>query len=109
MMNVLAMARVGGFIYHTNPFNMANHGFFNLNPTFYNDFYADNGHRLAAPVRLVWRKPDRTYGIAEPSATGRFDFTERNVSTIVVAQKLNDRPPKWPMQTKYKKNPSLKG
>jgi hypothetical protein len=43
LFNCAEMTKVGGFIYHAVPMNMLNHGFYNLNPTLFCDFYEDNG------------------------------------------------------------------
>ena len=55
MVNILSMLKVGGHIYHSNPLVSLNHGFYNLNPTFYSDFYIDNGHKLVAPIYAIER------------------------------------------------------
>ncbi len=107
MMNVLQMAKVGGFIHHDNPFFMPNHGFFNLNPTFYNDFYIDNGHIIVASMNLVIETPEGKKFVTAP-ATSRFTYACQRANIAVVARKLNANPVKWPMQTKYKANPTLK-
>lgn len=39
---------INGFILHINPFTMANHGFYNLNPTFYHDAYTRNSFSIVA-------------------------------------------------------------
>lgn len=46
MSNILNMAKVGGYICHTTPFNDPNHGFYSFSPTFYIDFYDENGAEL---------------------------------------------------------------
>ena len=106
--NFLGMAKVGGYILHANPFNMPNHGFYNLNPTFYADFYESNGHRLASEIRAV------TTDFSKPQFlvlrnTARFSTNLPEATLTAVAQKQNDRPPIWPIQTKYRNNPTLAG
>src|SRR5687768_8252629 len=44
--NVAEVVATGGCVFHGNPMNMFNHGFYNLNPTWYADFYAANGFRV---------------------------------------------------------------
>ena len=46
MLNAARAMAVGGYIVHVNPLSMFNHGFYNLNPTFYYDFYGQNGFEL---------------------------------------------------------------
>ena len=106
--NLLGMAKVGGYIVHSNPFNLPNHGFFNFNPTFYADFYEDNGHTLVEQIRAIANGIfDR--GFVVVPKTARFKSSLPEATLMVVAQKQNDYPPIWPTQTKYKKNPSLAG
>ena len=40
--NISEMVVEGGYIMQGNPLNWFNHGFYNLNPTFYYDFYQQN-------------------------------------------------------------------
>lgn len=105
--NVLAMAKVGGFIYHGNPHNVGNHGFFNLTPTFYHDFYTQNGHDLVPPGCEVIHNGE-PQGVL-PSV-GRYHLTF-GVETWIMAcaVKKHDTPPHWPTQTKYITNPNLAG
>lgn len=42
LMNSHLLAKPGGFIMHGVPLNMPNHGFYNLSPTLFYDFYGDN-------------------------------------------------------------------
>jgi hypothetical protein len=41
--NVCQMIKVGGFSLHSNPVNRINHGYFNLNPLFYDHGFKNNG------------------------------------------------------------------
>jgi hypothetical protein len=108
MRNIVDMAKVGGFVVHLNPMTMINHGFFNFSPTFYYDFYGQNGHPLAAPIHGV-----SVNGIEVTSyqldPIRRQTVEDRNGSIMCVARKAHSRPLVWPMQSKYLKNPSLKG
>lgn len=105
--NVLAMAKVGGFIYHGNPHNVGNHGFFNFCPTFYHDFYTQNGHELISPgcEMLLDGVP-----VGVLPSVGRYRLTfERETWLMARAIKRHDKPPHWPTQTKYIENPTLAG
>jgi len=104
--NFLDMAKVGGYIFHSNPFNIPNHGFYNFNPTFYADFYADNGHVLVSQISAQVGSLLRPDHIELPS-TDRFQSELPECSLTVVVQKRNDNAVVWPMQTKYKKHPTL--
>ena len=46
LMNCHLFAKVGGIIYHEVPLNWPNHGFYNLSPTIFYDFYSDNRAQL---------------------------------------------------------------
>jgi hypothetical protein len=105
--NVAQMVAVGGSVFHGNPLNMYNHGFYNLNPTWYNDFYAANGfhielmHAIANPVRAPQRykvPPTAKFSEAIPGST-----------VYVLARRVATQAIVWPTQTKYLKNPELKG
>jgi hypothetical protein len=106
--NIVDMAKVGGFVVHLNPMTMINHGFFNFSPTFYHDFYGQNGHHLAAPICGI-----SVNGIDVNSQTidhtRRVRVPEATTMVMCVARKQHDRAPVWPMQSKYLNNPSLKG
>lgn len=106
--NIVDMTKVGGFVVHLNPMTMINHGFFNFSPTFYHDFYGQNGHQLMAPIHGVSIRgievtsyqmdPVRRQAVGDP-----------NSSIMCVARKKHNRPLVWPMQSKYLMNPNLKG
>lgn len=105
--NVAEMVAPGGCVFHGNPLNMYNHGFYNLNPTWYRDFYAANGfeiealHAIADPVRARNR-----YAVPH---TQRFRETLPESSLYVLARRVSERPIVWPAQTKYVSNPTLTG
>ncbi len=105
--NVAEMVAPGGCAFHGNPLNMYNHGFYNLNPTWYSDFYAANGFRLesiegvADPIAALQR--------FEVPATGRFAAAPPNSSLYVLARRTGAAAVRWPTQTKYVRNPALKG
>ena len=105
--NVAEMVAPGGWVFHGNPMNMFNHGFYNLNPTWYHDFYAANGFRVelvegvANPVRGLQR--------FEVPLTGRYGGVPAESSLYVLARRESEAPVRWPTQTKYVKNPTLKG
>lgn len=105
--NILAMAKVGGFVIHMNPMTMINHGFFNFSPTFYHDFYGQNGHQLIAPIcgvsasgiKINYQRIDHTRRQRVPETT---------TMVLSVARKQNGEAPIWPMQSKYLQNPTLR-
>jgi len=46
MSNILNMLKKDGYICHSNPVNSPNHGFYSISPTFYHDFYEENGCKV---------------------------------------------------------------
>lgn len=45
-LNAANAVAVGGVVFHQVPITMVNHGFFNVNPTFYADLYGQNGWEI---------------------------------------------------------------
>jgi hypothetical protein len=105
--NVAEMVAPGGWVFHGNPMNMFNHGFYNLNPTWYHDFYAVNGFKVELVEGVVSpvRQPQRF----QVPLTGRFGGVPPESSLYVLARRESEAPVRWPTQTKYVKNPTLKG
>jgi hypothetical protein len=105
--NFAEMVMKDGFIMQGNPFNMYNHGFYNLNPTWYCDFYLENGFEIH-DLKIVHN------GVFNPQyfdapAYQRFKDIPENSSIAMIARRKEIKPIKWPIQTKYKNNPTLKG
>jgi hypothetical protein len=92
--NVAALANVGGRVYHENPFNWGNHGFYSLHPTWYRDFYEANGFELEQ-CQLVQRNFKQA-----PAPMGRF-FIETEVIALTIAKRLEVRDFVFPTQRKY--------
>jgi SAM-dependent methyltransferase len=97
MVNMAAMLKVGGIIIHENPFNWGNHGFWNLNPTLYHDFYTDNGFEILELKILT-----RDGRVAEAPMTKRFQFLEAEANCFVIAAKVEDVETTFPKQSKYR-------
>ena len=102
--NVAGLVEVGGFVLHGNPINMFNHGFYNLNPLWYYEFYEANGFKLelAMMVSGPFYRPD-----VEPAPlTERFrDIAEDSVA-VALARRTEVRPLIFPIQGKYLHNPT---
>lgn len=99
--NAVDAIDVGGRIFHTSPVTMINHGFYNLNPTFFADFYTQNGFELELFVGCV----NETF--FEVPAFDRVSLPNE-ASLYVVARKSSDTTIQWPTQQKYLRNPDLK-
>jgi len=106
--NIFSLAKVGGHIVHINPLNYYNHGFFGFNPTFYHDFYTQSGNRLASEFYGVFGPVLESQLVTLPALQG-FNEAPPRMAVMVAAQKLVDGEPGWPLQTKYRANPNLKG
>lgn len=98
MMNMAMMVKSGGYIIHENPFNWPNHGFYNLNPTWYHDFYAANGFKMLN-CSLVTRSGE----MAEIPHTARFRAPKEEFNVFAIAQRITVQPFVFPVQTKYAK------
>lgn len=107
LMNLANMVAPGGFVVHTNPLAMFNHGFYNLNPTLYADFYEHNGFKVEFLSGLTGKGMMRQ--VFQVPVMGRFYKVPENASIIAVARRERVQPLGWPMQRKYRVNPDLKG
>ena len=104
--NLANMVSLNGIIYQSNPCSMYNHGFYNLNPTWYYDFYENNGFRIH-DLQIV-NNPVIKPTFYEYSRYSRFKGIPENSSIMMVAQKNEVQEITWPMQRKYVDNPDLK-
>lgn len=102
IINAAAAVKPGGRIFHTPPLSMVNHGFYNLNPTLFHDFYGQNGWEIEL---LCAADRARTYPLADPTA--RMNVPSE-LSLFCVARRGSDAPLRFPTQTKYLLNPALK-
>jgi hypothetical protein len=100
MMNAARALAVGGFIVHVNPLSMFNHGFYNLNPTFYHDFYGENGFQVFFMNGLAPLQGADAFFEVRPAA--RFNGVPENSVMIVIARRVAERALRWPVQSKYR-------
>jgi hypothetical protein len=107
MRNIIALGKVGAYIVHINPINYYNHGFFNFSPTFYYDFYSQSGNRVVSDFYGVYGPVLNSQMITLPPLQGFSSVPER-MTVMMAAQKLVDKEPSWPLQSKYRANPGLK-
>lgn len=94
--NMAGLVKAGGLIVHENPFNCGNHGFYSLNPTFFEDFYTANGFEI-----LECRLSLRDGRGAETPRGKRFKFTNEEANVFCVARRTAVRPFVYPVQAKY--------
>ncbi len=108
MQNILGLAKLGGHIVHVNPLNYYNHGFFGFNPTFYHDFYTQSGNRIASEFYGLHGPVLDSQIVKLPPLQG-FNAAPERMAVLVAAQKLKEGAPVWPLQSKYRANPELRG
>jgi len=106
-MNLASLVRKDGVLIQGMPLNMFNHGFYNLNPTWFHDFYLSNGYRILflKGVSDIVREPK----LFELPPYSRFHVTPQNAGILMMAQRESIRPPTIPVQHKYAVNPKLEG
>jgi hypothetical protein len=104
--NIAEMTAPGGYIIGANPMAMFNHGFYNLNPTWYADFYGQNGFELLSLHVTVLGQPDALF---EVPRYNRIQQVPQNAMLLMLAKRTVMQPIDWPIQMKYRLNPSLTG
>jgi hypothetical protein len=106
MHNCATALRVGGCVLHNNPLNVFNHGFYNVSPTFYVDFFAQNGFDVLMLVGIhsAITAPE----LFDVPPHGRFKSAPVDSSLLAVAQRRHAQPITWPTQHKYVTNPGLR-
>jgi len=100
-----AVTARNGFVIHSNPLTMANHGFYSIHPTAYADIYEANGFKVEMMVEMSGPREKRVLREVPPYA--RYQPAADSIM-LVVARKLEDVPFVWPTQRKYRVNPMLK-
>jgi len=91
IINIARMIAMDGFVYHANPCYFINHGYHNLSPLFYADFYAVNGFEVQ---RQLLPHPDGG-NWANPVLA---DATIRGGFNRVIAQRTSDKGWYFPLQ-----------
>ena len=98
LINMAALVNVGGVVFHDNPFNWGNHGFYNLCPTLFHDFYTENGFEVE-PFKLIPRGGQEIWDVP---ATGRFVYKDKEANIFTVARRVEIKEFTFPTQSKYK-------
>ena len=106
-MNLSQLVRKGGYIVQALPLNSFNHGFYNVNPTWFHDFYVANGFelRLLTGICNIVLAPK----FVELPAHQGFAAAPEKTVCVVVAQRMTQTDPVVPTQRKYADNPGLLG
>lgn len=100
--NVVYITKAGGLSYHAGPFNMVNHGFYNLCPLFFSDFCHPNGCAVMTYTLANLLEPYDTFDL--PAIDRRFVvLPERELIFIAVLEKREHRDQLVnPVQGRYK-------
>lgn len=100
MENASRAVRVGGHIYHSAPMTHINHGFYNLNPTFFYDYYLQNQWFVERCVL--------SDGKEEIEAPHFKRFKSGNgIDILCLAKRTAASTFHHPMQEKYRMHPTL--
>ncbi len=78
--NCARMCRRRGYVFHAVPMNWPNHGFYNLSPTLFHDFYEDNGFKTVSctgKAKALVNGVEQQLNIDLPP-TERFNFSQIN-------------------------------
>jgi hypothetical protein len=95
--NMAGLLGKDGVIFHSNPHNSGNHGFYGLQPTWFADFYGQDGFKLLF-CKLMQKGSEEPVDVP---LTGRFSCGAPEVNIFAAAQRVEVKPMKWPTQTKY--------
>ena len=98
-LNMAGLLKEGGIIFHGNPHNSGNHGFYGMQPTWYADFYGQDGFELMYCV--LQRRGTDDY--VDAPLTKRYSLPEAEVNIFAAARRTAIKAIQWPTQTKYKK------
>ncbi len=96
LLNISSFVKKNGIVFHGPPMSMLNHGFYNISPTLFYDFYVRNGWKMEALCGIT------KTGWFEVPRTDRF-LCPQEASVCCIARRLEDTPMEWQMQTKYVK------
>lgn len=93
--NAASAVKVGGIVFHHLPITMVNHGYWNISPCWFTDFYGANGFvtekfELTEGVADVWNVP---WPNGSPNAHMGLNA---NSLTLFIARRKNDNPIKLP-------------
>jgi hypothetical protein len=106
-MNLAGLVQKGGYIIQALPLSSFNHGFYNVNPTWFHDFYPANGFDIHLLVGIADIVLAPKFIDLPPHAS--FSSVPDRTVAVIVAQRVADLKPVVPVQRKYVVNPGLKG
>jgi SAM-dependent methyltransferase len=98
IMNAASAVKPNGHIYHSPPMTMINHGFYNICPTLFQDFYTQNGWRIET---LEARMRDQFVAIDERGAMSRRAKVSMETGLVCIARRKTGARLIYPQQAKY--------
>jgi hypothetical protein len=97
--NASGAVKVGGAILHHSPVTMVNHGYFNVSPVFFRDYYELNGWQIE---RAELMDEGDNVVAADGDLYGGVK-AERNMLVLVVARRLDGSTVgRYPLQKEYR-------
>lgn len=100
LMNAAGAVVPGGRIMHLSPMTMINHGFYNLCPTLFHDFYTQNGWTVEC-LKAHERREDGEYLGDLTGKTASRMKCGPEYGLCVLVQRTSSAPLKFPVQAKY--------
>lgn len=91
--NICQLTKIGGFSLHSNPINRLNHGYFNLNPLFYDHGFKNNGFNIHDLCIL-----DQTQAVQGIKDIKRSGVIPVKSSVFCKAEKIAQQEFVWPSQ-----------
>lgn len=90
--NLAGAVKVGGYISQAVPMSMFNHGYYNLNPVWFLDFYENNGFKIE---RLFVRHVE---GVFENVTRQRLKAVPEEAVIVMLAKRERKKDFEWPQQ-----------
>lgn len=94
--NIASCVKVGGYLIQDTPCAMFNHGFYNLNPTWFHSFYKTNGFEIQ---EAYIRDRDRVY---KDLGHRRFKSAPMDAMNTFILKRIEQREFIFPIQEKYR-------
>lgn len=97
--NAAAAVKVGGRILHHSPVTMMNHGYYNLCPVFFRDFYETNGWEIE---RADLVHENNQVATEQGDIFGRFKPSDNMLFLCVARRKEESKTDLLPLQREYR-------
>lgn len=97
LLNAANAVKPGGYIFHCPPLTVVNHGFWQVSPCLFAEFYATNGWK----VEYMAAHPNRGAAVAVDGSMAARKVVQPDSWLYVVAQRVGNEPLKAPIQGKY--------